>query len=64
MVLGKGPSGQPGRYPLADHWLAKLGDTDPGTSDGLDTASDDTIGSSCDATSENDGDILKTAKVG
>lgn len=60
--LEKGPSGQPGRYPLADHWLAKLGDTDPGTSDGLDTASYDTTGSSCDATSENDGDILKTAK--
>lgn len=60
--LEKGPSGQPGRYPLADHWLAKLGDTDPGTSDGLSTASDGSDGSSCDSSSANDGDILTTAK--
>lgn len=59
--LDKGPSGQPGRYPLADHWFAQLGASDQGTSDSLSTASDDAA-SGCGASTANDGTILTTAK--
>ncbi|MBS0935697.1 phage tail tip lysozyme [Lactiplantibacillus plantarum] len=65
--LEKGPSGQPGRYPLSDHWFAKFGASDPGTSDSLDLASDSGAKSSdnssdCNESTANDGDILATAK--